>query len=287
MLKKLKRGPDSATLVNDSLAKLRAAASGIVAPADTAPAGPSRFQRAKAAAVAASNKFEDVTGVSTKDAALAMSGAGVAGIAAKKLGVDPTSLATKAFTKAGEASQKKSLANAKGTAGASSSGGSPAISMQALTTAAAGARGAKAGSVPGSKGSADAAGVQQQMQVMQAMQLMQGGKAPGTTAASSGAPKAGKAGYTTSTSDAEIMLAFQQEMMQVALAATSGDAGARRRLERWNELSAKMEPEIRASSVSASAGDMNAMVKMQAMQTAAMREWMSDAGEKGAKGRKP
>ena len=284
MLKRLKRGPDSASIVNDSLAKLRAPVTASVAPvADTAQAGQSRFQRAKAAAVAASNKFEDVTGVSTKDAALAMSGAGVAGIAAKKLGVDPTSLATKALTKAGEASQKKSMANAKDAPGAHSSGGSPMMSLQGLANGAASARGAHAGSAAGARGSADAAGMQQQMQTMQAMQMMQGGRGAGLAAATN----PGKDGYMASSVDAETMLAFQQDMMQVAMAATSGDAKARARLDRWNELSEKMEPEMRTLSVSATAGDMNAMVKMQSMQTAAMREWMGGGDRKGSKGRKP
>ena len=111
-LKKLKvlkdavSGPDSAARVKDSLAKI-AVANGTVVAADTAKVGQSLLSRATSAAGKASEKFEKATGVSAKDAALVATGAGVANVAAKKLGMDPMSLAASAMDRKGGAAANK------------------------------------------------------------------------------------------------------------------------------------------------------------------------------------
>jgi hypothetical protein len=92
-------GPDSAARARDSVARVQNVSAGDVVAAADSTKGKSRslFRRAAAAAGKASDTFEKTTGVSVTDAALAASGAGLAGIAAKKMGVDPASLASRAL----------------------------------------------------------------------------------------------------------------------------------------------------------------------------------------------
>jgi hypothetical protein len=258
LLKKLKdakdamSAPDSAARVKDSLAKLQNVSNGdVAAPADSGK-GRSLFSRAVSVAGSASDKFEKVTGVSAKDAALVASGAGIAGIAAKKLGVDPTSLATNAMGKVTDAAQKKAGLQA----------GSPGAMLQGL---AAGASGGSAG---------------QAMQQMQALQQAQALQAMQATALKGlGAQKGGAAAFG-GMPDAQLMIAFQQEMMQVAADATAGNPVARAKLDGWNALTVKFEADAAPLSAAVSNGDMAAFAKLQALQTTMMREWMKNYGSK-------
>lgn len=76
-----------------------------------------------------------------------------------------------------------------------------------------------------------------------------------------------------SEADARAMAAFQQEMMQVALAANGGDLAAQARLEGWEVIALKYQPEIEKLSVSASAGDFTAMQRLQVIQVTIIKEW--------------
>ena len=97
----------------------------------------------------------------------------------------------------------------------------------------------------------------------------------------------GAAGYTQA--DADALVAFQQEMMQVALAASAGDASAKARLETWQALTLKHEGEIQKLTVAAQGGDMAAIQKLQLMQITLMKEWANSAGVKArlANGARP
>lgn len=225
MLKKLKQAkdaataPDSAARARDSLAKIQNLSAGdVVITADSASGkgaarGKSMFQRAAKAASKASDKFEQTTGVSVTDAALAASGAGLAGIAARKMGVDPASIAANAMGQASAAAQRRATA---GNAIAS-----PAGMMRGLV----GAGGSPAG-MP----------------------------------------------------DAQLMLDFQQQMLEVATQATAGDAGARAKLDAWTVLSLKYEREATPLSTAMAAGDLAAYAKLQALQATMMRDWLNRYG---------
>jgi hypothetical protein len=211
MLKKLKNSisPDSAAKLenakNDSIALAAKLAVG-----DTTPLGRSKFSRVVSAAGAASEKFEAVTGVSAKDAALAATGVGATNIIAKKMGVDPMSLGTKAFNLREQGS---------------------------------------------------------------------GQVVPGNPA---GHPWMG---FTEA--DARAIAAFQQEMMQVAMAASGGDLAAQARLERWQAIAVKYEPEIEKLSVAASGGDMTAVQRLQVIQIDIIKEWANTGTLKSVKPVKP
>ncbi len=237
--------PDSSAGVKDSLAKLHATVSyGEVAlPVDSAPKKQSRFARARSAAGKASAKFEKTTGISTKDAALAASGVGIGTIAAKKMGVDPASIAAKAIAK-NDSTRK------------------PAPPAQ----------GAPPGSMPpgAMMGMPNAAAVQQQQQ-------MQAGMA---------APRVSTAAMLEMP-DAQLMIAFQQEIMQVSMDAAAGNPVARARLEGWNKLTAKYQAEAVPLTTAASAGDLAALTRLQALQVGMMREWLRSYGASETKGRKP
>jgi hypothetical protein len=261
MLKKLKEakdalsGPDSAQKAKDSLAKVQKLSGGEVALGDSAKKDTTKkeqsfFSRAKSAASKVSDKVESTTGVSVKDAALAASGVGIAGIAAKKLGVDPASLASNAMGKLSEAAQKK--------AALSNAASSPTAALQAMADG----------------GGSPAAAAQMMQQQMQSMQAMQGMQAAAMKAIGSAKGSAALSGMP----DAQLMLAFQQEMMQVATDATGGNAVARQKLEAWNALTAKFESQAAPLTVAVSGGDMAAYAKLQALQTGMMREWLSKYG---------
>lgn len=249
-LKKLKElkdavsGPDSAAKVKDSLAKVHAIANGEVALPDTGKEEQSFFSRAKAAATKVSDKVESTTGVSVKDAALAASGAGLAGIAAKKLGVDPSTIAGNLVGKATEGAQKK----------------------------AAQAQGAVPG-IPGMPGGVSLQAMRAQSQAMQAQAAMQAKALKGMAT-----PIAATAAMLGAMPDAQLMMAFQQSMAQVAMEATAGNPVARAKMEAWSGLAEKYETQAQALSATASAGDMAAITKLQALQVAMMREWLSVYG---------
>lgn len=233
--------PDSAALAENAAKDSIAVANGEVVDS-TAPAK-SRLSRAMGAAKKASDKFEDVTGVSTKDAALAASGMGIGAIAAKKLGVDPTNIASKAIAQANQ--QRAAGAKLKSTAGAAAGMGD----LAKLT------------------GMIDPA------------KLQAATKGKGATAAALpaglGLPGFGEA-------EAQAMIAFQQEMMQVAMAASGGDAAAQARLEAWNDIALKHQPEIEKLALTGQAGDMAAIQKMYRLQLDMMREWSRSSAVKKA-----
>jgi hypothetical protein len=78
-------------------------------------------------------------------------------------------------------------------------------------------------------------------------------------------------------------LAFQQEMSQLSLAASAGDASARARLEAWQTMALRYQPEAQRLSVAAGAGDMTAMQKLQRLQLDMIREWQLVGGSKARK----
>jgi hypothetical protein len=86
--------------------------------------------------------------------------------------------------------------------------------------------------------------------------------------------------------DLQAYAAFQQEMMQVAMAASAGDARAQARLNTWQALAVKHEAEIQRLSLAAQGGDMTAIQKLQLLQFQLMREW-ANSGSTKAKVRKP
>jgi hypothetical protein len=85
------------------------------------------------------------------------------------------------------------------------------------------------------------------------------------------AGNAAMAGY--SQADVDAIIAFQQEMTQLSLAASSGDASARVRLAEWEALVLRYNPEVQRLSMAASAGDMGAVQKLERIQFDMMREF--------------
>jgi len=79
------------------------------------------------------------------------------------------------------------------------------------------------------------------------------------------------AGY--SQADIDALTAFQQEMMQLSMAASSGDARAKARLEAWEVLVMKYQPEMQKLSVAAGAGDAAAVQRIQRLQFDLIKEW--------------
>lgn len=257
-LKRLKNAvsPDSAAKVEaakqDSIELAAKLAAG-----DTTPLQRSKFSRAVSAAGAASDKFEAVTGVSTKDAALAVSGAGATGLIAKKMGVDvnPMSLGAKALGKASGAQAQAKLGM----------GGIPGMpSMPG------------AGSIPGMPNMADMMKMQQAAtaQLQGAQQAVAGQRMPTGNAL---------AGMGFTEVDARALAAFQSEMMQVAMAANAGDAAAQARLASWEAIALKYQPEIEKLSVSASAGDMASMQRLQTIQVSIIKDWVNTGSSNSAK----
>ena len=256
-LKRLKNAvsPDSAAKVEaakqDSIELAAKLAAG-----DTTPLQKSKFSRAVSAAGAASDKFEAVTGVSTKDAALAVSGAGATGLIAKKMGVDvnPMNLGAKALGRATSVQAQAKLGM----------GGIPGMpSMPG------------AGSIPGMPNMAD----------MMKMQQAATAQLQGAQRAVAGQPMTGNAlaGMGFTDVDARALAAFQSEMMQVAMAANAGDVAAQARLASWEAIALKYQPEIEKLSVSASAGDMASMQRLQAIQVSIIKDWVNTGSSNSAK----
>jgi hypothetical protein len=259
MLKKLKNSisPDSAAKLenakNDSIALAAKLAAG-----DTTPLGRSKFSRVVSAAGAASEKFEAVTGVSAKDAALAATGVGATNLIAKKMGVDPMSLGTKAMSM-----RQQGMANRAASDGGVS--GNP-------------------GGMVGIPGMPNMAELMKMRQGAAAVQLQgaQASRSNATMPAGSTAPTGYPlSGYTEA--DARAIAAFQQEMMQVAMAASNGDVAAQARLERWQAIAVKYEPEIQKLSIAGSAGDMAAIQRLQVIQIEIIKEWANTGSTKSVK----
>jgi hypothetical protein len=246
MLKKLKKaasGPDSAARAKDSLEQIAAGVS-----PDSVKIGRSLLARGVSATKSASEKLEATTGISAKDAALAATGVGATGLIAKKMGMDPMSMAQGVMNNAKAAGKAKAMNAASG--------------VNAM------------GAIPGMP---DASTLQaMQAQVARAGALSAKGGKTSVAAGMIGTPIAN--GFTQA--DAEALILFQQEMMQVAMAASAGDATAKARLDAWQAVTVKHEAEIQKLSLSAQAGDLAAMQKLQMMQLTIMKEWAGTASKK-------
>ena len=125
------------------------------------------------------------------------------------------------------------------------------------------------GGVPGANAMQGAQTAQGALQQLGAGQLA--GVARGIPSVPTGVPSLGDA---VPPGQKEI-LAFQQEMMQVATKASTGDAAAKARLEAWQALVVRYQAEILGYQTAAANGDMTVMKKMQDTQTKMIHEWMS------------
>lgn len=253
-LKQLKNAisPDSAakaeSAIKDSIALAAKLAAG-----DTTPLQRSKFARAVSAAGAASEKFEAVTGVSAKDAALVATGVGASGLIAKKLGADPMRLGASAINSAKARSASKINA---------------ASVMQ------------------GMQGGQGVSGIPGMPNMAELMRMQQGASAHMQAAAQSTSTVpsvVGQAPLGFTEADARVFANFQQEMMQVAMAASGGDAAAQAKLEKWEAVALKYEPEIEKLTVAASAGDYTAVQKLQVIQVNIIKEWSGISAGKPVK----
>ena len=244
--KKLKEkfsAPDSAARAKDSLAQIAAG----VKP-ESVKVGRSFLQKSASVVSSANGALESATGLSAKDAALMATGVGASGLVARKLGLDPMSIGQQAMANAKMSAQQRAMQKVGGVGLAGTPG------------------------APGMAGypSMDAA----QMQNMQ--------KAMGAAAASSRANSAAmanayaSAGY--SQADIDALMQFQQEMMQLSMAASTGDASAKARLESWEVLAMKYQTDMQKLSLAASTGDMAAAQKIQRMQFDLIKEWNASGG---------
>jgi hypothetical protein len=259
MLKKLKKAvsaPDSAARAADSLTQI----SNGVLPDSVKVGKGSLLQRGVAAGKSASDKMEAATGISAKDAALMATGVGAGGLVAKKLGVDPMSMGQQAMANAKMKAQQKAMDAASGATGYSASG------LGGMTS--------KAQQMAGMSGMPSAAQLQQMQSAIAAANAGRSKSAKVPNAAAM--VGMGLSGFTPA--DAEALVAFQQEMMQVAIAASAGDAAAKARLDSWQALTVKHEAEIQKLSLAASAGDAAAVQKLQLMQFTIMKEWAHTGG---------
>ncbi|MDQ6829018.1 MAG: hypothetical protein M3081_09145 [Gemmatimonadota bacterium] len=233
-LKKLK---DKVTGAADSTAKKDTTK----AATDTTKAqGQSLFSKAKSIAGAASDKLEATTGISAKDAALTATGMGAANMIAKKVGG------------AGDASGAGGVANAIGKA------------MSGGVNPAQGATGAAQG-VLQQLGAA-------QMGAGRAAAALPGGL-PGIPSAMTGvAPTSGI--VADEGPEERTVIAFQQELMQVGMRASNGDAAAKARLEAWQALVMRYQPQITKLQSSVMTGDLAVAKALQDVQLKMMREWL-------------
>ena len=251
-LKKLKEkfsAPDSAARAKDSLAQIAAG----VKP-ESVKVGKSFLQKSAGVVSSANGALESATGISAKDAALAATGIGATNLMAKKLGVDPMSIGQQA------------MANARMTA-----------QQRAMQKSA-----SKVGMPSGAMGGMDAA----QMQAMQ--QSAMANAAAGSRANSAAMANAyATAGY--SQEDIDALTTFQQEMMQLSMAASAGDASAKSRLEAWESVVMKYQADMQKLSLAASSGDLAAAQKAQRMQFDMIKEWNATghARAKLPKGKRP
>ena len=235
-LKKLKEkfsAPDSSARAKDSLEQIAAG----VKP-ESVKVGKSLLQKGTAIVSSANGALESTTGLSVKDAALAATGIGAGSLMAKKFGFDPMSLGAQA------------IANSK-------------LSAQQRAMQKVGGGGLSGAATSGMAGAMNAA----QIQAMQRAAMANAGSARASaTVGSTAIP-----GY--SQADIDAIMAFQQEMTQLSVAASAGDASARVRLAEWEAVVLKYNPEAQRLSMAASSGDMGAVQKLQRLQFDMMREW--------------
>ncbi len=249
-LKKLKQkftAPDSAARAKDSLAQI---AAGVLP--ESVKVGTSFLQKTGTVVRTANGALESTTGISVKDAALAATGVGAGNLLAKKFGMDPMSIGKQAIANAKmgaqqRAAQKVGGVGLAGTAGAPGMAGYPSM---------------------------DAAQMRNMQKAMGAAQA----SARANSAAMGDAAAA--AGYTQA--DIEALTTFQQTMMQLSMAASQGDASAKARLEAWEVIALKYQPEMEKLALSASSGNMAAAQQMQRMQFDLIKEWNA-AGSTRAK----
>ena len=205
--------------------------------------GTSFLQKTGTVVRTANGALESATGISAKDAALAATGVGASNLVAKKLGLDPMSIGQQAIANAKMSSQQRAMQKV-GMSGAPGMGGMDAAEMQTMQKAA-----AMANATAGARAT------------------------PPTAGGAYGIP-----GYTQA--DVDAVVAFQQEMVQVSMAASAGDLTAKARLEAWETLALRRQQEMQTLSIAAGAGDVTAVQKLQQMQFQLMREWMSTGGVK-------
>lgn len=250
-LKKLKEkfsAPDSAARAKDSLAQIAAG----VKP-ESVKINKTFLQKSASVASTANGMLESATGISAKDAALAATGVGAGNLVAKKMGLDPMSIGQQAIANAKMSSQQRAMQKVGGGAGLAGTPGAPGMAGYP---------------------SMDAA----QMQAMQKAM----GAAQASARANSAAMGSAYAGAGYTQADIEALTLFQQEMMQLSMAASSGDAKAKARLEAWQVIAMKYQPDMEKLALAASAGDMTAAQKMQRMQFDLIKEWNA-AGSTHAK----
>jgi hypothetical protein len=96
---------------------------------------------------------------------------------------------------------------------------------------------------------------------------MPAGAMPGAVSA---APKSGDP-----TSAAMDLMAFQQEMMQLQMQAAKGNAPAQARLQQWQAITAKHQPDMIQLSQRAGSGDQTAAQQMNDLQMDMIRQWRS------------
>ncbi|HKV50315.1 MAG TPA: hypothetical protein VJO52_03870 [Gemmatimonadaceae bacterium] len=105
---------------------------------------------------------------------------------------------------------------------------------------------------------------------------------PNIGSAFGGTPATAKATGSTSADQLDVM-AFQQEMLQVQSQAANGDAGARARLEQWQAISVKYQPQMIEATQRASAGDQKAVKQLADLQMKMIREWRAGGGASSSK----
>jgi hypothetical protein len=241
-LKKLKEkfgAPDSAARAKDSLAQIAAG----VKP-ESVKVGKSFLQKSAAVVSSANGALESATGISAKDAALAASGIGASNLMAKKLGLDPMSIGQQAIASAKMSAQQRAMQQSAGKVGMPGAGvgGTDVAQMQAMQ------QGAMANAAVGAR-------------------------------ANSAAMTSAYANAGYSQDDIDALTTFQQEMMQLSMAASAGDASAKSRLEAWEALVLKYQAEMQKLSLAAGTGDIAAAQKAQRMQFDMIKEW--NAGRSG------
>ena len=252
-LKKLKAkfsAPDSAARAKDSLAQI---AAGVLP--ESVKINKSFLQKSASVVSSANGALESATGISAKDAALAATGVGAGNLVAKKLGMDPMSIGQQAIANARMNAQRRAMQKAAGGTGM----GAPGMGAPGMDPA-----------------------------TMQAMQQANAANAAQLRANSALAPMGGPgAGY--SQADVDALVAFQQEMTQLSMAASAGDEKAVARLQAWEAVAMKYQAQMQSLAVAAGSGDMAAAQRMQRLQFDMIREWSGPGAvrAKAPKGKRP
>lgn len=105
---------------------------------------------------------------------------------------------------------------------------------------------------------------------------------PHIGSAVAGAPSAMTASASPNADQRDVM-AFQQEMLDVQSKAANGDAGARARLEQWQAISVKYQPQMTEATQRASAGDQKAVKQLSDLQIKMIREWRAGGSSSSSK----